>query len=214
MKQEIDLSWLKGIHEAGYIKRLSEILQEFSRTIDPLKIEENFISGHILVIGPATAFPERIFLMDSTLRNFLNKISSATICDIDPAAIRIDGCVLPNRYFRNGDPLLQEKDVVGCVWGNAEDLLSRLDKPIFDTILAFRNDNFREQFGRLTKLVLEKGLKRGGLFIGSGDFISREAFVSSVSPGLSIVRITELPNPDFTGYTYGSLHLGFIIAKD
>jgi len=61
--------------------------------------------------------------------------------------------------------------------------------------------------------LVAKTVKKGGIFIGSGDFQTVDSFREVVGKsGFSIVKWQRLPNPDYSGYLY-TTHIGFRLEK-
>jgi len=182
---------------------------EFMDTVFP--VTEGFSpSGVVVVVGHGPACPERVLVCtpDSRYRKPFKMIRTLVFCDpeyFNPAAV-LDCQIeetLPPKIGRG---------VHYCSL-SLQEFLPYIPEGFIDSILLFRVGDLEKQLRRGLLSLVEEKVKRGGIFIGSGDFQTVYSFQEIVGKsGFSIVKWQRLSNPDYSGYTY-TTHIGFRLEK-
>lgn len=201
--------WIKE----EYLEASSQVLKQFTGTIENLKIPQDFVKGNVLIVGHGPFIPERLLVCtpESSYRKPKKDINFLYCCDSENSTHPRCGFNKKVRTARNKFPDNPKKGSIYYYPGRLQEAMQNLKPNLFDTAMMFRIDYLDEQFPAVLRDVA-RILKDGGTFLGSGSFVSEAQFKQIVQDNLTIKKLGFLPNPDHSGFKYDQ-HLGFILQK-
>jgi hypothetical protein len=180
----------------------------FAETVEPrsLFIKEQEIKGDVLIAGHGGFVPERIFVAtsESGFDEVKPEISSLLLIDDESSSN-------PEIYFSHANSRIKAQT---CT---LQEFAQQISEPKFDVVFFLRITTIENTLQK----QLEKGLlsdiyrilKPGGLVIGSGGFVSEEEADQLLKTKFKVENLIALPNPDYSGYHYNAVHLGFKLRK-
>jgi hypothetical protein len=177
---------------------------DFAKTVESLSliIKEQEIQGDVLVAGHGGFVPERIFVAtaDSGFDEVKPEIESLTLIDDESSSN-------PEIYFSHTNGRIKAQT---CT---LQELADQLPEPKFDVVFFFRINNLQQQLEEGLLGDLFQMVKPGGQIIGSGGFVSEEEADKLLKSKFKVENLVPLPNPDYSGYCFNIVHLGFKLQK-
>ena len=177
---------------------------DFAETVEPLSLflKDQEIRGDVLIAGHGGFVPERIFVAtpDSGFDVIKPEVASLTLIDDESSG---DAEI----YFSKADGKIKAQ---AC---SLQELADQTVEPKYDVILFFRINNLQEQLEEGLLGDLYRILRPGGHLLGSGGFNSKEEARKLMESKFKVENLVSLPNPDYSGYPYNAVHLGFKLQK-
>ena len=177
---------------------------DFAETVEPLSLllKDQETKGDILIAGHGGFVPERIFVAtsDSGFDEVKPEITSLTLIDDESSSD-------PEIYFSRANGRIKAKT---CT---IQELADQTVEPKFDVAFFFRINNLQQQLDEGLLEDLYQILKPNGLLLGSGGFNSKEEAEKLLKSKFEVENLVSLPNPDYSGYTFNQVHLGFKLQK-
>jgi len=193
----------QGLPDNGDLKR-------FLMTIEKLGVSRSQIQGNVFVIGPGNTFPERALLFTppefkTTLKPDIDELSC---CDSSYGHLDLP-IELPTKILEPHVPPTHSRAIVNFYQFYSCEQVLKHRRGSIDTILFLRIRNLERQLvGWLWDTML-KSMRSGGFIICSGGASSD----IQIPSGFEVIRLLNLPNPDYSSYEYSPEHIGMILQK-
>ena len=199
---------------AANLPEVNPALDKFAETVALLGISPQDFNGNILIVGHGPQFLERklVCTQESGFHSLRRQVNSLTLVDINFPSDPRDHL---QEVVINKHPQYLPGIFTGAVnyyqW-SLKPAMSGVEEPVFDTIAFFRVEKMQPQFPEVLEII-DRTLKPGGLFVGSGGFKDESAIKDLVNGQFSLEKTVVLPNPDHFGRGYNSDHIGFVMRK-